>query len=266
MISKEWRDARWKLLAGTVLVIVIGVMIPLDTLFPTSYSLFGEPENVIAPSPKEDAQYLRYLLWSQWFSEASGNPILMLTAAILGAGLISGETNRGTIFLLLSKPISRKRVLLTKYAINAGGLFVIVMLGSVTLLSITNILGYPQDAIGVFISAVLMWLGLLFILGTALVLSIVFDNAMLATIGTFLVWVLTSLVPAFIAQQVTVVFMTSQGQYPATLFDALSLSPYWTSLAAYSGDSFPTASLLVSSITAALPLLAALWLFNRKTY
>jgi hypothetical protein len=49
MAAKEWRDARWKLLAGAVVVLVIGAMIPLDTLFPRSYSLFGEPDNIIAP-------------------------------------------------------------------------------------------------------------------------------------------------------------------------------------------------------------------------
>ena len=241
-------------------------MIPLDTLFPHTYSLFGEPDNVIAPSPKEDAGYLRYLLWTQWFSEASGNPILMLIAAVLGAGLISGETSRGTIFLLLSKPVSRERILLIKYAINALALFVIVMLGSTALLVITGALGHPQNTRGVFISAVLMWLGLLFILGTSLVLSVVLDSTLLALVGTLLVWVLTSVLPAFIAQQIATIFLTSQNQFPATLFDALALSPYWTSLAAYTGHSFPTLQLLVSSVAAAPPILVALWLFNKKAY
>lgn len=260
MVAKEWRDARWKLLAGAVVVLVIGAMIPLDTLFPRSYSLFGEPDNIIAPSPKEDAEYLQYLLWSQWFSEASGNPVLMLMAAVLGAGLISGETRRGTIFLLLSKPVSRERVLLIKYAISAGVLFVIVMLGSVALLVITGMLGYPQDTGGVLISAVLMWLGLLFVLGTALLLSVMFDNMLMAVVGTFLVWVLTSVLPALMAQQIANLFLVSQNQFPAALFDAMALSPYWTSLDAYSGHGFPTLQLLVSSAA------AALWLFSKKSY
>ena len=266
MIAKEWWDARWKLIVGAALVLVVGVMIPLDTLLPNPYSLFGEPENVMAPSPREDAQYLEYLLWSQWFSEASGNPILMLIAAVLGAGLISGETSRSTIFFLLSKPVSRARVLLTKYGIGAGILFAVAMLGSLALLLTTAALGYPQDMLGVLVSAVLMWLGLLFVLGTSLMLSVILDSTLLAIMGIFLVWMLTSLIPALIAQQIAVIFLTSQNQYPATLFDALSLSPYWTSLAAYSGESFPAVHFLVSSVTAALVLLAALWLFRRKAY
>lgn len=264
MIAKEWLDARWKLAIGTVLVLALGVLIPLDTLFPHSYSLFGEPDNVIAPSPTENAGYLRYLLWSQWFTEASGNPVLMLLATVLGAGLISDEVNRSTIFLLLNKPVSRERVLLTKYAVGASVLLFTTLLGSATLSLVAGMFGYPQHAGGVLISAVLMWFGLLFVLGTSLVLSVVLDSMLLAVVGTFLVWMLTSVTPVFIAQQTAVLFLSSQNEFPATLFDALALSPYWTSLAAYSGNSFPTLQLLVSSITAGLPLLVALWLFRRK--
>lgn len=266
MISKEWQDARWKLAIGAVLVLAMGVMIPLDTLFPHAYSLFGEPANIVAPSPREDAGYLRYLLWSQWFTEGSGNLVLMAVATILGAGLISEEANRGTLFLALNRPVSRGRVLLTKYAVNAGVLLAISLLGSVALLATAAASGRPQDTAGVLVSAVLMWLGLLFVLGTALLLSVALDNTLLAVAGTFLVWVLTSVGPAFVAQQVAVPFLSSQGEFPATLFDALAISPYWSSLSAYSGDSFPATQLLVSLATAAVPLLVALRVFERKDY
>ncbi len=265
MIAKEWRDARWKLAIGAVLVLVMGLLIPLDTLFPHSYSLFGGPGNVVAPSPKEDAGYLEYLLWSQWFTEASGNMVLMLLATVLGAGLISDEVNRGTIFLLLDKPIGRERVLLTKYTLGAGALLIITLLGSATLLIVAGALGYSQHAGGVLVSTVLMWLGLLFMFGTSLLLSVVLDSTLLAVVGTFLVWMLTSVAPAFVAQQ-TAVLLSTQNESLATALDVLSLSPYWTSLAAYSGDSFPTMQLLVSSVTAGLPLLLALWIFRRRAY
>ena len=189
MMAKEWRDARWEVAVGAVLVLAMAVLIPLDTLLPHSYSLFGEPDNVLAPPPTEDAGYLRYLLWSQWFTEASGNLVLMLPAAVLGAGLISDEANRGTIFLLLDKPVGRGRVLLTKYAVGAGVLLIITLLGSTTLLLVAGTLGYPQHTGGVLVSTVLMWLGLLFVLGTSLLLSVVLDSALLAFVGTFLaIW------------------------------------------------------------------------------
>ena len=75
----------------------------------------------------------------------------------------------------------------------------------------------------------------------------------------------TSVAPAFAAQQAAV-FLSTRNDPLVPAFDALSLSPYWTSLAAYSGNSFPTLQLLVSAVTAGLPLLVALWVFRRKAY
>ena len=141
-----------------------------------------------------------------------------------------------------------------------------MLLGSATLLVVAETLGYPQHAGGVLVSNVLMWLGLLFVLGTALLLSVMLDSTLLAVVGTFLIYMLTSVVPAFVAQQIAVLYLSSQNEFPATLFDALALSPYWTSLAAYSGNSFPTLQLLVSAVTAGLPLLVAPWIFRRKAY
>ena len=41
---------------------------------------------------------------------------------------------------------------------------------------------------------------------------------------------------------------------------------YWSSKALYLGDSFAPANFAVCLVSAALPLLAALWLFRRKGY
>jgi hypothetical protein len=72
-----------------------------------------------------------------------------------------------------------------------------------------------------------MWLGLLFMLGTSLLLSGALDSALLAVVGTFLVWMLTSVAPAFAAHQ-AVAFLSTQNAPLVTVFDALTLSPYKT--------------------------------------
>ncbi|MCA1715496.1 MAG: ABC transporter permease subunit [Actinobacteria bacterium] len=130
-------------------------------------------------------------MWHGWFGTGLGNPLLFFLAVLLGAGLISGEASRGSIFLLLSRPISRKRVLLTKYVVSASALFVVTVLFGVALLVFAALLGHPPSVAGVIISTVLMWLGLLFVLGTALVLSVVLDNTLLAAASTVLVWMLS---------------------------------------------------------------------------
>src|SRR3712207_6603096 len=101
-------------------------------------------------------------------------------------------------------PVSRERMLLTKYALGAGVLFVVAMVGSVARRGASAAVGYPQKMVGVLVSGVWVWLGLLFVLGTSLMLSVVLDSTLLALVGTFLVWMLTSLFPALIAQQIAV--------------------------------------------------------------
>jgi ABC-type transport system involved in multi-copper enzyme maturation permease subunit len=169
--------------------LAMAVLIPLNTLFPHSYWLFGEPDNVVAPSPPENAGYLRHRLRSQWFTGASGDLVLMLLATVLGAGLISEEVNQGTIFPLLDKPVGRGRRLLTKYTVGAGGELV---------------------------STGLLWLGLLLMLGTSLLLSVAPDSALLAVVGTFLVWMLTSVALAFAAQQAAA-SLSTQNAPPVTV-------------------------------------------------
>lgn len=273
MFLKEWRDARWKLFVGAVLVLATGLTIPFG-VGPIAWSA---PAGV--PSfPMMSTREGQFLVWSEWFGTGLGNPILFFLAVVLGAGLISGETSRGTIFLLLSKPVGRTRVLLTKYAVGAGVLFVVVLLFSAALLVAASVLGDPPSVGGLIISTVLMWLGLLFVLGIALTLSVVLDNTLLAAAGTVLVWMLTT-VPTLVVQQLIhleaamkaranpgVVFTRVDSTINPELQEILALPLYWSNTAAYFDASFPDINFLVCLAAAALPLLAALWLFRRKAY
>jgi hypothetical protein len=69
--------------------------------------------------------------------------VLLPPAAFLGVVSISGEVSNGSIFLLLSRPISRIRLLLTKYAVGAGVLLAAAILGKVLLLAVAAVHGYP---------------------------------------------------------------------------------------------------------------------------
>lgn len=48
--------------------------------------------------------------------------------------------------------------------------------------------------------------------------------------------------------------------------EGLSLRQYWTSESLYMGESLGLVSFLICMIAATVPLLAALWIFNRKAY
>ena len=81
---------------------------------------------------------------------------MVIVAIVLGAGLIAGEVNKGTIFFLLGKPISRERVLLIKYAVSALILLAISAITSIALIVTAAVMGHPQDIGGVMISALLV--------------------------------------------------------------------------------------------------------------
>lgn len=273
MLDKELRDVRWKFFVGAALVLIVGSTIP----FGIGPGVWGWPSDV-PPFPLLSTREGQFLVWQQWFGTGLGNPILFFLAVILGAGLISGEASRGTVFFLLGRPVSRERVLLTKYLVSASALFATALLFGVALLVTATVLGHPPSMVGVLISTVLMWLGLLFVLGTALVFSVMLGNTLMAAAGTVLVWALTA-VPTLVVQQLIhletrmkaranpeTVFTRADSTINPELQGILSLPLYWSDRAAYFDASFPTTNFLVCLVAAVLPLLTALLLFRRKAY
>lgn len=250
MVIKELIEARWKAITGGILALALVV------LSTATYDLLKPALNDVSkqPLPQFLQQQVQQLVsnydlyvWQNWFAK-NGPELLALLAAVLGAGLIAGEVNKGTIFFLLGKPISRERVVLTKYAISASILFAIIGLGSVILLVTAVIAGHPQPIGGVVISTLLLWLGVLFVLGLALLFSVIFTDV---------------LRPLFCALIITIV-MSIPGFIPN--WGAWSLTGYWSDQAAYLGQEFPTRALIVCLVAAALPLILALPLFRRQAY
>ena len=194
--------------------------------------------------------------------------VLLPLAALLEVGSISGEVSNGAIFLLLSRPVSRTRLLLTKYAVSAGVLLVAAVLGKVLLLTIAAVRGYPLGEMRVLeamLSILVLWLGVLFVLGTALLVSVIFRSIAASIVACALTLFFVFSFPVIIAE------LYPMG-YPYGLSLRLELYTYWMpayyyfSNDFYSIGGFALTNFLVSLITAVIPLLAALRLFNRKAY
>lgn len=186
--------------------------------------------------------------WLEWFA-VNGPFLLAFLAALLGGGLIANEVSRGTIFFLLSKPISRERILLTKYGVSAVLLLAVSIIGSLTLTVMGIIQGQTLDLLRLLIATVLIWLAGLFPLGLALFFSVILSDSFRAVAFALLI---------------TFAFVL----LPATLPNGWdwSLWRYWGSLSAYLNGGFPLKEYLVCLITAAIPLLAAIITFQRKAY
>jgi ABC-type transport system involved in multi-copper enzyme maturation permease subunit len=199
---------------------------------------------------------------------ASGIIAFVPLAAILGAVSISGEVSRYTVLLLLSKPTSRARLLLIKYVVYAGVLLATALLGSVLLVVVAATREYPLShlsIVGIVLSDMLLWLGSLSVLGVAILMSVVFRSVIGSVLATTLAVYLMFVLPGpFMDRSLWTEYHTFG--ISEELVWRHTLPYYWTNENLYMGGTFAATNFLACLFAAALPLLAALWLFNRKAY
>jgi ABC-2 type transport system permease protein len=245
MKTKELLEARWKVILFALLALLVaGGDVAAYRFMPVSG---GDLPPAIQRMLQEDLTNFSAFAWWQWFA-VNGPATLLLLAVILGCGLIAGEVSKGTIFFLLSKPVSRERVLLTKYGVSAGILFAVALLASIAVEGASIALGHPQEVLRLLIATVLLWLGALFPLGLALLFSIISPDSIRPLVFALLITVALSLPAAF----------PNGADW--------SLIRYWSSQGAYLNGGFPLKEFLVCLVAAALPLLGALIVFRRKAY
>ena len=320
MISKEWWEARWKFALAAVAVLAFLMLAPRPygailkeaefqiertrTAFESSES-FMIPEEALPPGYTQ-ADYEEYERneferiqrpdypvelagWEVYdVYEAGKYMVLVPLAALLGVALISGEVSRGSIFLLLSKPISRTQIFLTKYAVGAAVLLVTALLSVVVIVLSSYSHGYPAGAISIaeiLASAGLFWLGTLSVLGVATLASVLFRDVIRSVIATVAALYALFSLPDLIREMASwwywsydrayfEVLMERQDWYGS--FEVFRITRYWSLRAPYPDGPFagplpnlqpdPLLSILVCSIAAALPLMIALLLFQKKSY
>jgi ABC-type transport system involved in multi-copper enzyme maturation permease subunit len=250
MVTKELIEARWKaIICGVIAVVLVEVSAATFGLFKSALSTSNMqqmPQFLQQQIQQMISTYDLYV-WGNWFAK-NGPEIMVVMAIVLGSGLIAGEVNKGTIFFLLGKPVSRERVLLIKYAVSALILLAISVICSVALFVTAAIAGHPQNIGGVVISSLLLWLGVLFSLGLALMFSTLFKDPLWPLICALVITVLT-IIPSFIPG-----------------WGAWNLIGYWSSQPAYLSQGFPAKEFVICFVAALVPLMLALALFRKRAY
>lgn len=250
MAVKELIEARWKAIIGAV-VTLAAVVALASTYELVNGLLTGTVAKQLGAAQGQINALLKggydIYIWSQWYSKNAPECFGVL-AAIMGAGLISSEVSKGTIFFLLSKPVSRTRVLLTKYGVNALVLLGVMALSSVAVLVASMVRGQPVHWAGVAVSTLLLWLGMLFILGLAMLFSVLFKDVLRPLIGALLAAILLSI----------------PGLIPG--WNDWNLTGYWSSPSAYLGQEFPARALAICLVAAIIPVVVAIPLFRKQAY
>jgi hypothetical protein len=119
-------------------------------------------------------------VWGSFFADVSLYLFVGLGGAIFGAALIASEVSSGSIFILLSRPLSRQRVLLTKYGVAAGLLLMLCVLCGGLALLLGRWQGVELSVGGVLLSMLLLWLAVLFVLSLTLLYSVLVPSALAA--------------------------------------------------------------------------------------
>ena len=320
MISKEGWEARWKFALAAVAVLAFLMLAPrpyaailkeAEFQIETTRAALETPERFTLPQEAlppgyTQADYEEYERnefermqrpgypvelagWeAQDVYEAGKYMILVPLAALLGVALVSGEVSQGSVFLLLSKPISRTRIFLTKYAVGAAVLLVTALLSVVGIVVSGYAHGYPAAAISVaeiLASAGLFWLATLCVLGVAALASVLFRDVIRSVIATVAALYAIFSLPDLIRWVVSWWYwsddlvpsedpMAQQGWYES--FEVFRITRYWSLRDPYPDGPFagplanlqpdPLLSVLVCSAAATLPLIIALFLFRKKTY
>lgn len=199
-------------------------------------------------------------LWATFFNDVTLYLLVGFGGAILGAGLVASETASGSIFVLLSRPISRTRALFTKYGVAAGVSLVLCTVCGGMALVIGAWQGIAAPPLGgLILSIVLLWLGMLFVVSLTMLYSVVIPSALAAGVLGFFTTYTLAIAP---------LFHSGTGSHVSYALGGpdWSITSYWGSLGIYTGIESPLKSLLVSAIAALIPALVALTLFVRKAF
>lgn len=253
MVTKELIDARWKILTGILLSVVLAALVAFsyDLVKSLLSGVIGQLPSALQSQVRPVMSNYDAYTWYQWYGK-NGQLVLGALAAFIGGGLIAGEVSKGTIFFLLSKPLSRGQVILTKYATGAAIQLAVCVVGSLVILIAGAVLGHPQSIEGVAMSTLLLWLGTMFVLGLALFFSVIFDD-LLRPVGAALVIAVLVGIPGLVAA-----ILPGWANW--------SLPTYWANLPAHLGQSFPGKELAICLVAAALPVVAAVALFKRRAF
>ena len=148
LIRKEFRENRWKLILGLIVLTVMGISLPL--MYEVILDFFSDIRVDLGWVDRLIPAHLMgsfsAFLWSQWHAK-NLYQIGTLFAVLLGMNTVAGEVGSQTMGFLLTRPISRRAVFLAK--VTAGTLILIIVVAFSTAAMIVSAVLTGQEAIEV---------------------------------------------------------------------------------------------------------------------
>jgi ABC-2 type transport system permease protein len=248
LLRKELREARWKLIVGSGILVAMAVMLPLF------YEVIKDLVNLIPGGDLEKYQSLMPVniftnfpiyIWSQWNAK-NLTQLGTIIAILVGMNLIAGEISGQTASFLLSRPISRRTVFFTKTL--AGALIIILSVAVSTLALIATVQFTPHslEAGSFIVAAFITTAGLIVIFALTLFFSTIIDEPVKAGGLTVVVVILLSVLGMF------------RQTKPLSLFNHMHATQYFL------GGVFPLWPLVVMALAVIVLLGAGAYFFEKK--
>ncbi len=250
LLRKELREARWKLVLGTAILAAMAVFIPLSFNF-IKELIFAIPQEQLerygSMMPVNIFNDFTLYLWSQWNAKNLTQIGTILTV-LVGMNLIAGETNGQTAGFLLTRPVSRRNIFLTKAL--AGMLIIISMVWFSTIIMVITVhfTPYTIDTGRLFVTTAITTLGLLVLFSLALLFSTLIDDSVKAGGATALV----------------IILMVFFGWIEPLRY--LNLFNYMHGARYFIGGIFPVISAAIMCVAILVLLAAGLKLFEKKEF
>lgn len=189
LLRKELRETRWKLLLGTAVLAATAVFIPLSFNFLKDLISAIPPEQLEKYGGMMPANIFNdysFYLWSQWNAK-NLTQIGTILAVLVGMNLIAGEISGQTAGFLLTRPVSRRSVFLTKALTGMLILVFMVYFSTIVMLITVHFTPYTVDAGRLLLTTVITTLGLLVLFSLTLLFSTLIDEPVKAGGATLLV-------------------------------------------------------------------------------
>jgi len=191
LVRKELYELKWKLGLGFVallLVIVLNVALfeQLQTLLPEALS---EMPSFFAGMFEGFSDYT-----SSMFSSLNDKNLPQVGAVLaifIGIGLIGPEIESGSITLLLTNGLSRRRIFWTKAVIAVATVWLMITLIGVSVFPISSMFGYTLQHGRIIGATVVTAVGLGFVLAISLLVSTIIKEKLwsgITCIAVFAVW------------------------------------------------------------------------------
>lgn len=207
--KKELKSARFKLSVNLLIMLILAIGIPL--LYEYTVNILQNssmPENLA-----KDIKLLKdyeYWIWSQWF----GKNLLQIgtiIAIVFGAGNISSEVSRKTIYFLLTKPLTRHKVFTIKYLVNLLYLEAVIIISSLALYVTILTTGKEYSAVSFFENLALFAVGIVIVYSIAVLNSTFFDQTLKSILISVLVVLILSIPGYFESVQNYSLFFQMKG-------------------------------------------------------